>query len=369
MDSSPETNTWAAADDRPALVSTPHADYQALVGSAGLADRSDRTWLIAAGRDRAAWLHNLVTNAIKPLNDGQGCYAFACDVRGRLVADMNILAIGDELWLDVSRATATAIHQHLDRYLITEDVRWIQPPERARIGVSGPRAAEIAAALGVGDLAIWPALAHRPLAADGSAAVDHERAIHAPPASPVDNGATVPTPSAPRLIRHDFAGDLAFELLVAASERLAWWERLRRAGAIPVGTAALDVRRIERGVPAWGRELTEQVVAPESGQAHRAINYHKGCYLGQEVIERMRSHNILARRLVGIEIDAGDGLELPAPLRAANAEVGRVTSLCRHPQRGVWIGLGYLKANQPAPSVVSVGDPPRACRCEPLAST
>ena len=127
----------------------------------------------------------------------------------------------------------------------------------------------------------------------------------------------------------------------------------------------LDVLRIEAGIPWLGRDIDATVLPPETGQIERGISYHKGCYVGQEIIERMRSRGALARRLVRVRTADGVGLAWPTSLRQNGSEVGRLTSLVPHPVTGEWIGLAYLKTRVAEPAGITAGDPPRAIRVEP----
>jgi aminomethyltransferase len=309
------------------------AEYRAAKTQAALFDRSDRGLLIASGSDRKDWLHNLVTNAVKTLDDNTGNYAFAVDVKGRVQFDLNILSMPDSLWLDIDLAASDAAKEHLERYLITEDVQLESAGGRtARLGCAGPQAVRAAERLGIPSLTSMAALSSFSLAEGGA-----------------------------RLVRHDFAGLVGFELYVARNEAARWWDRLvEECGATPAGASALDALRIEAGIPWLGRDIDERVLPAETGQIERGISYHKGCYLGQEIIERMRSRGSLANRLVKITMDDGAGLELPAALRKDAAEVGRVTSLIRHPDGRQWIGLGYLRTTVVDFGDVTVGGRPRS---------
>lgn len=321
------------------------AEYDRVRASAGLFDRSDRGLLVVAGRDRKDWLHNLVTNAVKTLDAGGGNYAFGCDVRGRVLFDLNVLALPESLWLDVDRLAAPGLLEHLERYQITEDVMLADESDAyARLAVAGPSAAQIAAAIGVANFVALPALGHVKLLAEACVGMD--------------------TGSA-RLVRHDFCGQPGFELIAARGDAHHWWERLAAAGARPAGHDVLDVLRIEAGVPWFGRDIDEQVLPPETGQVERGISYHKGCYLGQEIIERMRSHGSLARRLMRLRVREARDLPLPAAMRQGEKEVGRITSLVRHPREPFLVGLGYLRTAVRDAVGISAGDPPRAVEVIP----
>lgn len=300
----------------PRYFGEPATEYRAVVGGAGLFDRSHRALLEVRGKDRKTWLHNLVTNAVKTLDDFAGNYAFAVDVRGRTHFDLNILSLPDRLWLDIDLAAAAGALAHFQKFLIMEDaVIRDASAEVARLGVAGPRAVEVAGSFGAAHMSAMSAL-----------------------------GCFIIEGGAAWLVRHDFAGLPGFELIVARPDAAAWWERLAGHPAVTLaGEATLDVLRTEAGIPWLGRDIDEKTIPPETGQVERGISYHKGCYLGQEVIERMRSHGSLARRLMRLAVDPGGELDAPVAILNDGAEAGRVTTLVRHPVRNEWIGLGYLR--------------------------
>lgn len=289
------------------------AEYQLARSGGALFDRSDRGRIRVGGADRRAWLHNLLTQAIKPLAEGEGGYAFAIDVRGRTIFDANVLCLSDEIWLDVARGWIGAALSHLQRYHVSEDVTLAdESAVFAQLGVAGPAAQRVAAGLGVAALDALPQLA------------------------------SVPVESGGRLIRHDFSGMIGFELVTRSAAAVDAWQRCRDLGAAPCGLHALDALRIEAGIPWSLRDIDEKVIPPETGQAHRAIHYQKGCYLGQEVIERMRSLGAPAKRLVRVTLTGP--VETPTPLRQGDQEVGRLTSLVLRPSQNDYVGLGYLSA-------------------------
>lgn len=295
-------------------------EYRVACEAAALFDRSDRGLLGVMGDERQNWLHNLVTNQVRNLAPRTGNYAFATDVRGRLLFDLNILCLPHALWLDIDNRQRADALAHLEKYLISEPVELGDITKSyARLGVAGPLAAGIADRLGRGNFAAMPALASHPLQADEHA----------------------------QLVRHDFAGLPGFELIVPAQDAAGWWERLARdLGAVPAGLTALDALRIEAGIPWSGRDLDEQVIPPETGQIERGISYNKGCYLGQEIIERMRSHGSRARRLVKVRLDtSAAAATAPQALEVGGKEAGRLTSVVQHPIRDEAVGLAYVKTN------------------------
>lgn len=305
--------------------------WTALTTKAVLIERPDRGLIQAEGADRQAWLHNLITNDIKNLPARKSAYAFAVDVRGRVQFDLNVLNFGERLWLDVDAAYVARACAHLDRLLLSEKVilRDVSAEWR-RFGVHGPGAGDVAEKLGIE----WNDLAP---------------------------GTLTELPGSAWLWRHDAPLLPAFDLFISAAGSPQWSSRLRDELGLPVvGVEILEPLRVEAGIPRLGRDFDETTVAPETGQIERGINYRKGCYLGQEVIERMRSRGVQARRLVRLRAPAEDGdaltaLALPAGLWSGDAEVGRVTSLVRHPGSGEILGLGFLRSSA-AGEGLRVGD-------------
>ena len=349
MSQAPEVSPFAAAEHyKPAttIVSAgvqiarwfddPAREYAHATAHVGLFDRADRGLIIVRGADRASWLHNLLTQDIRRLQPGQGAYSFAIDVRGRVIFDANVLVLEDAIWLDLSAAARTPAAEHLERYHIMEDVT-LEVPEHppAQLYLCGPGTPEAAAALGLTDFERMTDLEHRPLA-DGRV----------------------------RAVRLDLGELPGLSLLVPRERAADVWQRVAGLpGVRPAGYETLDVLRIEQQVPWFGRDIDAEVLPPETGPAHpRGVSYNKGCYLGQEVLERMRSRGSLGRRLVRVALDDGEGLALPAPLTLSGRNVGRITSLVRHPARDEWIGLGYLATTVRDPTGLTAGDPPRPVR-------
>ena len=321
----------------PVRFGPPADEYRAAHTGVVMFDRSERGLLVLTGADRATWLHNLVTNTVKTLEPNTGNYAFATDVKGRVQFDANTLVLTDQVWLDVDREALPGIVAHLSRYRIIEDVQ-IQDAtsEHARLGCTGPEAVRVATALGVSNFTALPALA-------SVALLEADM----------------------RLVRHDFAGMPGFELVLPAARAAEIWDRMVEAGARPAGFAVLDALRVEAGIPWFGRDIDDQVIPPETGHVERGISYHKGCYIGQEVMERMRARGILARRLVRLSAPPNGELSLPAEMRSGDSVVGRVTSLVPHPTEQRRIGLGYLKTAVEPTAALVAGDPPIAISVVP----
>jgi folate-binding protein YgfZ len=298
------------------------AEYRLISRKAALVPRLDRGLLELTGVDRQDWIHNLVTNQVKHLLSGEGAYAFALNVKGRILFDVNILVRADSIWLDVDRRFLLAAKVHLKKYIIVEDVTVTNRSEEyVRVGLTGLQAFEIMGELGAPHAGAMPALG-----------LDRIRW----------DGLEIP------FVRHDFCGPPGVELFVPADRAIDVWSALcdRAPGSpiAPAGWEAANCHRIEAGIPWPISEINDDVVPAETMQLERAVSFTKGCYLGQEIVERMRSRGALAQRLVAFEIE-GDRV----PLSNADVvdedgkHVGTVTSACHSVARNGVIGMGYLK--------------------------
>jgi folate-binding protein YgfZ len=294
--------------------------YQAVLSRGGYLVRDDRSLIDITGKDRASWLNNLITNVVKTLSPGDGNYAFATNIQGRVVFDLNVLVLDDRLWLDVDRRWADAAGKHFNKYIVTEDVTVADITATvSRFAVAGPMADELTDRLGLGHIKPRASLQHF--------------------------AGTIGTATA-RIVRHDWLGLLGVEFIVpTASDSCSMLARqCDELGMTRINPATAEVLRIEAGLPASVDDIDGDVVPPETGQIERGISYHKGCYLGQEVIERMRSHGILARKLVGMNV-TGD--MLPAAksnVMVGENVVGRVTSRCWSEALSSVLCLGYVKS-------------------------
>lgn len=303
------------------------AQYRAATTAAATCQREGRALIEVTGSDRATWLNNLVTNVVTTLQPGEGNYAFAVNVKGRVVFDLDMLVLQDRLWLDMDERARPAALSHLERYTVTEDVKLgdITNGHR-RIAFIGPAAHEIVDRLALGNLVPMSQLQHVTATIAGIEC---------------------------RLIRHDFVGLPAAEIIAPAADFDAVRSAITAAAGerpLPnIDADTLQLLRIESGIPASVDDIDDGVVPPETGQVERGISYHKGCYLGQEVIERMRSHGVLARRLVGIRVEGEAVVPSGVALTANGQEIGRVTSGCWSEKLQARLALGYAKSGHAKP--------------------
>lgn len=300
------------------------AEYAALRAAAVVLDLSGRSRLCLLGADRERLLHGQVTNNVKALAPGDGCYAALVTAKGRLESDLNIHRLDAEFLLDFEPGYSAAVARRLERFVIADDVQVVDvAPLFGLLSVQGPRAAEIVTALNL------------PVAL---------------PATPLRHVHT----HDPRLghvyvMNQPRVGLPGFDLFVpvtglepAARNLVA---AARGLGGQPGGWEALELARVEAGLPRFGQDMDETTLAPEAGIEARAISYAKGCYIGQEVIARIRTYGRVARALRGLRL--ADGLAaLPVTgdkLFRDGREVGYVTSAVRSPLWGANLALGYVR--------------------------
>ena len=292
------------------------AEYAALRHSASLLDLSLRGRLRLSGPDRATFLHNMVTNDVLALRPRQGCNAVKLTLQGKIEGTMRILCDADTLWCDIDPGAAAQVRASLERHRIMEDVA-IQDvtDEWVLLAVQGPDAAQVLAALGADPRELVQPLQHAQFTV---------------------NDVSV------RVTRLDHCGEGGFDVWVPAASAAIVWRAFLAAGGRAVGLRALDVRRIEAGIPWFGSELTSEYFPMEAGLETGWISYTKGCYLGQETISRLHHLGHVNRLLCGI-VPEGDAAPAPGDaLLAVAKRVGTVTSVTRSPALGRTIALGYV---------------------------
>ncbi len=289
------------------------AGLSALLGGVGMAALGQRAMIRVTGDDRVRWLNGMVSNSIQALQPGQGCYNFFLNAQGRIRGDATAFLLEDAILLETDRGQVAGLMAMLDRFIIMDDVELREVEERAGMLVAGPGAASLLAGLG---LKAMPG----PLTILRRGAVD---VIHA---------------ESPLVPRFELWGDPA-EIASLASA-------LRDAGAEAAAEADLEALRLLEGTPLYGRDIRDKELPQETGQT-RALHFAKGCYLGQEIVERIRSRGNVHRAFSGF-VTTGSVPEEGAPLFAADAPekaIGEWTSGGQiHLDSGVvTLGLGYVR--------------------------
>lgn len=297
--------------------------HDKVLSNAGYLREVGRSLLEVTGADRLDWLHNLTTNAVKTLSAGDGNYAFAISVQGRTLFDLNILVLDASVWLDIDSRWVDDALAHLGKYVVVEDVELKRiSDDWSRVDVLGSQTAGVVEALGLGH--------HFTALAD----VQHVSGTIAGAAVRLVKDNLGSINRATIYVRKDHAD--AFSRVLA--------DAVARVGGMEIDAELFDCLRIEAGVPKSVDDIDHAVIAPETLQIERGISYHKGCYLGQEVIERMRSRQSMSRKLVSLSIEHDNLPPHNAPIIMQEKEIGRVTSACHSPILGGVLGLGYVKS-------------------------
>lgn len=296
--------------------------YQALREHVAWIDLSGRGKIRASGEDRARLLHAMTTQQVEQMKPGEGAYAFFLNAQGRILGDVNLFCFEEYFLLDTEPETRQKLFEHLDRYIIADDVTLEDlTEEMATIAIEGPQAASVLEKLGA------------PI-----------------PETPYQARAW-----GDRIVaRVSSTGSEGFFVFLPASGRP---ELTGQLGAVREASAD-DARlvRIEHGHPRYGEEITERYLVQETGQAH-AVNFTKGCYLGQEIVERVRSRAQIHRVLRRLEIDA---LEPPAAgtkLTSGGADAAEIASSAFSPALAKVVALAYVRVQFAEPGTeLRLGD-------------
>jgi folate-binding protein YgfZ len=305
----------------PSTFSDANREITALTGSVGIYDLGYLAFLQITGNDRLRWLNGMVTNTVQSLEEDHWNYSFLLNAQGRNLGDATIYRFRDHLLLQTDRAQITRLAAHLDHFIIMDEVELqeLDAPTTV-LGIAGPRSAEILASLGFtppGENAFIRAQLN---------GID-VMLVHAY------------SPVAPH-----------FELWLPAASLPSVWSALAATGATPCGVTAVESLRIFTATPLYGVDIQERHLAQETAQS-RALNFSKGCYLGQEIVERIRSRATIHRTLRQFSL-TGDAPALEPgqtlPLNAEQGErnpVGELTSVARF-QLSAFTGtlaLGFIR--------------------------
>jgi folate-binding protein YgfZ len=314
------------------------AEYSALHKSSGLMDMPQRAVLEATGKDRLDFLNRLLTNQTYDkqkktgLAAGRGVYSFLLNNKGRIVADMNVLELGDRTWLEMDFRMVEEVRKALDGFLFGEDVKLANlSGSLHEVALQGPKAAEVLGGF------LGMALKLQPL-----------------------ESLKVTLLGQPAVVfRNDLCAASGFGIILPADGVAKVWtellaEREGRPALRPIGWAAFNAVRIEAGKQIFGIDFDSTVLPGETGLLERAVSFNKGCYVGQEIVARMHSRGQVARQLVGIrmEDDALPIAGVPIQDDQGNA-IGAVTSSTVSPVlSNAAICLGYVKKQFVAPGTV-----------------
>ena len=291
-------------------------EVAALTEGAGAFDLGYRGQITVGGADRLRWLNGMLTNNIQGLAEGTGNYSFVLNAQGRIQGDCDAFRLADHLLVLTDRSQIPALMAHFDHFIIMDDVSLEDVSStQTALGLAGPLAPQLLAALGVS----------LPAATPDALWLMQTRVCGV--AVQLTGGYSTASPR--------------FELWCANENVRMLWDVLLAAGATPCGLRAAETVRVLEGTPRYGVDLGERDLPQETSQT-RALHFAKGCYLGQEIVERIRSRGAVHRRLAQFTLDA-EPAALPLELTAAGetAIVGRITSTAL--SNGTRYGLGIVR--------------------------
>jgi len=315
----------------PLHFANPPAEYEAVLQSAALFDCSHHGKLEVTGPEAPSFLNGLSSNDVAGLPLGGGCRTFFLNPKARVLFDVAVYHVRidggrDALWLDVTPGYHEKLLQHLDRYLISEQVELADRTHQfGQLHLAGPQAKAVLEKV-LGEP--LPDLAHY---------LHMERTI--------GQSATV------HIRRRDHLGVLGYDIVCLNERAEGVWRMLASAGATPAGLQAFELRRIEAGTPVYGIDIDENRFVMEVGDALSGVCYTKGCFIGQEPIVMARDRaGKINRAFLGVKLDGTDPLPARTTLYNGDEEVGLVTSSVVSPSAGP-IALAYLRLGHQTPGL------------------
>lgn len=314
----------------PERFSDPASEYRLARESVALIDTNYHAFFYLDGPDRVRYLNAILTNNIKDLAAGQGNVSLLLNPQGHILAEVEVYALAERL-LAVSHAMVRErTYTTLDKFIIMDDVTLDDASERTgSVALEGPRAAAVLRGLAGIDLDALADRAHREVTVG-----------------------SIPC----RVVRRSLFGSVGAELIGDRDQLGALWQALLEAarahGGGPIGYASLNALRLEAGIPWFGYDFDDKVIPHEAALESSHISYTKGCYTGQEIVERVRSRGHVNRRRVGLQFSGSAVPERGAKLFAGEQEAGYVTSAAAIPAAAASsraIGMGYVRREHNSP--------------------
>jgi aminomethyltransferase len=284
--------------------------------------KPDRILVAFTGKDRTRWLNGMVSNNIRDLPARHGVYAFVLNPQGRIQGDLYVFHRGESLLVEIDRAQAGLIPQ-LRRYIIMDKVEVEELGDRVSVfGVAGSAADKVLSSLGIN-----------------------------PPATALELLETTWNGVAVTVVRGDNPCVPDFEFWIAQDQARQFWNSLLEAGAAEVHETALEAFRVLCGIPKIGADIRERTLPQETAQ-DRALNFNKGCYIGQEIVERIRARGSVHRVLTGLAI-SGSVPPSGSSIQVNGKDIGLMTSTALVPTRegDRMIALGFVRKEHLSGSV------------------
>jgi len=295
----------------------PQAEFEALRTGCGVYDLGFRAKISLMGGDRVRWLNGMVTNNIRDLAVVHGVYAFLLNPQGHILGDLYAYNRGESITVDTDAGQVEKILATFDHYIIMDDVEVANLSEQVTaLGIAGPKARDVLAVAGF----VIPEM--HPLQIQSVMWQGAERT----------------------LVCGEDAEHRSYEIWLEPASVRQLWDVLLAAGAAPAGVEALELQRIVSGIPRYGVDIRERDLPQETEQT-RALNFNKGCYVGQEIVERIRSRGAVHRKFTGFVADGAEPIAAGNKIVAGEKEVGEITSAAslRFAGREKTVALGYIR--------------------------
>ena len=304
----------------------PNAELAALHGTCGVYDLGYRAKISLTGSDRVRWLNGMVTNNIRDLAAGHGVYAFLLNPQGHILGDLYAYnraesGVSSSILADTDRSQLEKILATFDHYIIMDDVEVTNLSDQlTALGVAGTGVRNTLLAAGIAVPGTEPLELFTPRCTCACECLQCT------------------------MVRGESASAESYEIWIAPAGVDKLWRALVAAGARPVGWEALELQRILSGIPRYGVDIRERDLPQETEQM-RALNFNKGCYVGQEIVERIRSRGAVHRKFTGFLADSAIEIAAGTKIIAGEKEIGEVTSTASLPFAGgdKTVALGYVR--------------------------
>jgi folate-binding protein YgfZ len=304
-------------------------EYRMLRETVGLIDKNYRAYLDFSGPDRVRYLNAILTNDIKGLAQDHANVSLFLNPQGHIQAELETHALADKLFCVSYAMIRERLVPALDKYIIMDDVTLAdRTADYGTLALEGPQASELVEKLTATKLSELSELESREVTVQGIAC---------------------------RVVRRTPGKDASGEFLLSREHLEQFWKILlnvtREYGGGPVGYKALNTVRLEQGIPWYGYDFGEKQIPHEAGLEHSHISYTKGCYTGQEIVERVRSRGQVNRVRVSLRFE-NDDIQPNAALLSEGKEVGYVTRIGFSPSAHAVIGMGYTRRENAVPGTV-----------------
>ncbi len=297
------------------------AEFAALRNGCAVYDLGFRGRLSLTGSDRVRWMNGMVTNNIRDLAVAHGVYAFLLNPQGRILGDMFVFSEGEKLLVETDGSQVEKIMATFDHYIIMDDVVVTNiSDQRTALGVAGPESRTLlnAARMQVPEPQLLQAVTVK---------------------CDCDCGCVECT-----IVRGEDAAYESYDIWLDPKDVYNAWRSLIAAGATRVGCEALEMQRIVNGIPLYGVDIRERDLPQETEQM-RALSFNKGCYVGQEIVERIRSRGSVHRKFTAFLVEGEAAIASGTKIIAGEKEVGEITSSALVPTSfgEPIVALGYIR--------------------------